>query len=339
MDWNTLIEKYDKQKMLRYMRSFPKNLLEGAFFGKQFKAQKNKKIANIALCGMGGSGIGGAVLKNLVKKEIKIPIETVNDYELPAFIGKNSLVVAVSYSGNTEETISCLKEAKKKKATTIAITTGGMIAKKYKKCPWCLVVPNAFPKPRLGFSYLFTPLLMIFGEMGLIKKKDRELNEAIHSLEKHRHKIETTAINLAIALQNKIPAIYAQAEFATIGYRFCTELNENSKQFCHSQVFPEMNHNEIVALHGADKIVFVLLRDKKERKRIAQRFEIYKQLWKKKFKIIEIFVEGNSLLSRTLYAVWLESLTSFYLAMLNHENPTDNPLIETLKTELKEKKG
>ncbi len=340
MDWNKLAQKYDKQGMLRYLRSFPKNIIEGAMIGKSFNVPKNKKFANIAICGMGGSGIGGAVLKNLVKKEIRVPIEIVNDYELPAFVNNKTLVVAVSYSGNTEEAVSCFAEAKRKKATTIALTTGGMIAKKWKSHPYCFVIPKAFPQPRLAFSYLFTPLLILFGKMGLIEKKEKELNLAIHSLEKHRHKIETEAMRLALAMKGKIPVVYSQAEFSTIAYRFCTEVNEHAKQFCHWQFVPEMNHNEINATHEAGKTMLVLLRDKKERKKIAERFEVSKQIWgKKKFKVVETFVEGNSLLARMLFAVWLESLAAYYLALLNREDPMKIPSISFLKSAIKEKKG
>lgn len=113
-DWNTLIEKFDRQNMLKYLRQFPKQFLEGAMIARKFSPKK-KKYSNLVVCGMGGSGIGGRVLKNLLKKEIKIPIEVTSDYELPEFVGSKTLAFTVSYSGNTEETVSCYREAKKKK--------------------------------------------------------------------------------------------------------------------------------------------------------------------------------------------------------------------------------
>jgi glucose/mannose-6-phosphate isomerase len=335
MEYDSLVKEFDKQGMINYLQAFPSQLKEAIAMAKKIK-QKKKKISNIVLCGMGGSGIGGAVTKSLLKREIKVPIDTVNDYQLPEFVGKNSLVFTVSYSGNTEETVSCFDEAKKRKATAIAITAGGLLAQKDKNA---IIVPKAVPQPRLAFAYLFTPIIFTIAKLGLIKDKEKEFLQAIKELEQNREAVKLEAQRLALEMQDKIPIIYAESELAPLTYRFCTEINENSKQFAHNQFVPEMNHNEINATHGTEKLVLLLLRDKKEREKISQRFEISKQIWGNNFKIVETWIDGSSLLSRILQTVWLETMTAFYLSMLNKEDPIEIPSIKFLKTAIKEKKG
>lgn len=334
MDFASLTKEFDKQDMLGYLQKFPSQLAEGNANAKKAKIAK-KKFANIAICGMGGSGINGAILKGYLKNEIKIPIEIISDYQLPAFIDSRSLVFCVSYSGNTEETVSCFAEAKKRKATAIAITTGGLLGKEKN----AIIVPKAVPQPRLGFAFLFTPMLALLAKAGLIKNKERELQNAIKELEENMEKISTEAQRLAFELQGKIPVVYSSPELSVLAYRFCTEINEDAKQFAHWQIVPEMNHNEINATHNAESLVLLLLRDKKERSKISERFEISKQIWGNRFKIIETWIDGSTLLSRTLQAISLESHTAFYLSLLNKEDPMEIPSIKFLKSAIHEKKG
>lgn len=201
------------------------------------------------------------------------------------------------------------------------------------------MLPKAFPQPRLAFAHLLVPMLITLEKAGLIAKKEKELSQAVRALERNRHAIETEAIRLALALKGKNPVIYAESELSAIAYRFCTELNEDAKEICHYQTVPEMNHNEINSKHAAKGTVLVLLRDKNERRKIKERFAITKKIMEKKFKIIETTTEGGSLLARTLYAAWLESLTAYYLSLLNHEDPMKIPAIAFLKKAIKEKKG
>ncbi len=266
MNWEKLEQKYDKKYVLSWMRIFSDQCIEAIYIGNKF-IPKNKKPEKIVVCGMGGSGVGGRLLKNMLKDELKIPLEVYNSYELPAYVDSKTMVFCVSFSGNTEETLSCFKQAKKKKAYTIAITTNGKIKKLAGKN--CILIPKSSPQPRMAIAYLFFPMLMVLEKMKLVSKMNSQLNETVFLLKKEEGKIETKAKELALKMRNKLPIIYASEELETITYRFRTEINENAKQFAMSHFLPEQNHNEISASFGLSRgdCEIFLLRHDNENKR------------------------------------------------------------------------
>lgn len=335
MEWEQLKAKYDKKNVLEWMRKFPDQCIEAVYWARKFKAKK-RKIEKIVACGMGGSGIGSAIARNLLKKELKVPFETFNSYELPAYVDSKTLVLCVSFSGNTEETIECFKQAKKKKACIVSIATGAKLAKIAGKN--LILIPGA-PQPRMGLAYLCLPIIIVLEKMGLIENKNLELNEMVFLLKKEQKNIEQKAKELAVAMQHKLPIIYAPEEMQAISYRFRTELNENSKQLALNHFLPEQNHNEINARFGPSKNsreIFTL-RYEGESKKIAKRFAIMKKLMGPNFKITEISLKGKSLIAATFYALQLAALTSYYLALLNKADPEQAPLIKVLKKDLKKR--
>lgn len=334
MDWEQLGEKYDKKHVLLWMRKFPDQIIEAVYWGKKFKPRK-KKVGKIVACGMGGSGIGAAIARNLLKEELKVPFETFNSYKLPAYVDSKTLVFCVSFSGNTEETIACFKEAKKKKAYAIGIATGGKMRKLAGRD--CIVVPKSSPQPKMAIAYLCLPILVVLEKMGLVGKKDKELGEAVYLLKKEQFHLDQKAKELAVAMKNRLPIIYAPEELASAAYRFRTELNENAKQFALSNFVPEQNHNEINAVFGLGKksCGIFLLRHEGESERTAKRFSLMKKLMGKRFKIADVNLKGKSLIAVTFYALALAELASYYLALLNRIDPEETPLIPLLKKELK----
>lgn len=333
-NWNKLIEKHDKKHVLKWMEKFPDQMAEAIYRGKQF-SPKSKKIDNVVACGMGGSGVGAALLKNILKSELKVPFEVYNSYDLPAHVDKNTLVFCVSFSGNTEETINCLKQAKKKKAYTITITTGGKISKMAK--PSLITIPKSSPQPRMALAYLSIPMLITLQKMKLVKGKSKELKESTTTLKKEEKQIEEQAKKLALKLKSKLPIIYAPEELQTVSYRFRTEINENAKQFALSHFLPEQNHNEISARFGLKRkdCEIILLRHGHEHKKIEKRFKTLKKIMGKSYNITEINLKGKSLLATTFYALQLAALTSYYLALLNQVDPEPVPTITLLKKQLK----
>jgi len=336
MDWKTLEDRYDKKNVLGWMRKFPDQCIEAVYWGKKFRPKK-RKIEKIVACGMGGSGVGAAILRNLLKEELAVPFEVFNSYKLPAYVDSKTLVFCVSFSGNTEETISCFKEARRKRAYVIGLSTGGAIRKIAGKN--CIAIPKSAPQPRMAAAYLSLPILVAMEKLGLIGSKNSQLNETVYLLKKEQLRLEEKAKELAMKMQGKLPIIYAPEELQTIAYRFRTDLNENSKQFALSHFLPEQNHNEINALLGLGKksCEIFLLRHENESKSIAKRFGIMKKLMGKNFNITEVNLKGKSLLATTFYALQLAALTSYYLALLNKFDPEEIPLIPLLKKELKKK--
>ncbi len=247
MNWMSLREKHDKEHVLEWIRTFSDQCIEAVYYGKKLKVKK-RKIDKIVACGMGGSGVGSALLRNLLKDELKVPFETFNSYSLPEYVDRKTLVFCVSFSGNTEETISCYKQAKKRRAYVVSVATGGWFKKNVKKD--IIVEPAIAPQPRMGLAYVCLPQLIVLEGLGLVEKKNSELGEAVFLLKKEQYNLEEKAKQLALAMRNKLPIIYAPEELQTIAYRFRTELNENAKQFALSHFLPEHNHNEICARLG-----------------------------------------------------------------------------------------
>ncbi|MBW2982002.1 bifunctional phosphoglucose/phosphomannose isomerase [Candidatus Woesearchaeota archaeon] len=321
---------YDKENMLDKLDKF-RNQVEEAFkIAKKAKLPKiNKnKISNIVVCGMGGSSAGGLLLQSFTKD---IPIFVNRNYNLPRYINKNSLVFCVSYSGNTEETLSAYNEAKKRKATVIAITSGGKLAEKEKNL---IQIPEGF-QPRIALGYTFIPLLISLSRYRLIANQDQPVRDAIRGLVPKTNSKE--GFMLAKKLFNMIPVFYASEDMHGVAYICKTLTNENAKQpaFCH--FFPEMNHNEINGFKkNAKKIHVVMIKDKQDIMSIKKRMEITKKIIKESSGgVSELHTKGKSLLARMLHTLHIAMYCSYYLALMNKIDPTPVPVIEDLKAKLK----
>ena len=212
---------------------------------------KKEKISGVAILGMGGSGFAGDIIKSLIIDSVKIPVEIVKSYELPNFITGNWLVIAVSYSGNTEETISGTAEALRRGCELLMVSAGGEIEKIAKQNGKIHVkVPSGF-QPRGASGYLFFTTFLLLGELGIINISDAEIEEAL-ALINEKAKIyrrdvsyeNNPAKKLATELFGRLPVIYGvNGYLATVAYRWKCEINENSKCPCFWAEFPELNHN------------------------------------------------------------------------------------------------
>ncbi len=336
MKWEKLRQKYDRENVLPWLRKFPDQCIEAIYVGNKFRAKK-RKIERIVGCGMGGSGVGLQILRNLLKEELRVPFEVFHSYELPAYVDSKTLVLCVSFSGNTEETLACYRQAKKKMAYVIAFATGGTLGKMAKGN--CVMLPKGSPVPRMAVAYLCLPALIVLQKLGLIESKASELNEMVFLLKKGRDKIEEKGKELALKLRGKLPVIYASEELQTVTYRFRTELNENSKQFALNNFLPEHNHNEINGVFGLERgnCHFIFLRHGKEPEKIVRRFRYIAKVFKRKFNITEVQLEGRNLIAIVFYALQLAAMTSYYLALLNHIDPEITPPLKELKQVLKRK--
>jgi glucose/mannose-6-phosphate isomerase len=318
--------KYDKEDMIGILESFSEQCKEAVRLAKDVKAKG--KFENICVCGMGGSGVGGALLKPFVKN---IPLYVHHDYGLPEYVGKKSLVFIVSYSGDTEETLSSYDIAKKRRARIISITSGGKLAAKDKNA---IIIPSGL-QPREALGYLFLPMIVVLSNSKLISNQKGAINEAIKLLNPKENTKE--AFMLSKKMKNRIPVFYGSEHFEAVVYRMKTQVNENSKQaaFCHT--LPEMNHNEINGFkHEGKRLVAVFLRDKKDSMKIKKRIIITRSLIKENTTLFDLTVKGNSLLARILSTIYIGDLASYYLALMNKEDPTPVPLIKELKKKLVE---
>lgn len=303
--------------------------------------------ANIVALGMGGSGIGGDLLRAVLNDDASIPVVAVKDYRAPGFLGPTSLVFACSYSGNTEETLAAYDQAAGRGATCVVVTSGGDLlrAARDRGHP-AVVVPKGLP-PRAALAYLFIPMLAALGRAGVIPSLETEMREAVEILKGMTRRLgpddaSSPARRLAERLQGQIPVIYSSSPFLEpVAQRWKDQFNENAKTFSVWNTFPELNHNETVGW-GVDEtlartIHVIILRDRAEPARLAQRVSITKDLaFRRAAGVDEIQSEGEGKLARLLSSICYGDMTSWYLALLRGVDPTPVPVIEELKKRLAE---
>lgn len=351
LDDINIIEKVDQAKMRDILTKFPEQCQQAFQLGKEFSLSLSLEgVKDIVFCGMGGSAIGAEVASFYLRKEIRLAIHINRDYSLPEFVGKRSLVVLISYSGNTEETLSAYKQAQQRQAKIIIITSGGELGDLAKRdIHPCLLIPKGFP-PRGALAYLSLPVLAIFSQLGLITDKEKEVSETISVLQR----LEKDSLGIAVSteanpakklageLLDKFCVIYGAAEQLTaVVTRWRGQFAENSKMLASSHVLPEMNHNELVGWQHPKKVlekfIAIFLRDRGDHPQVRKRIEINKEILQKEgVQIKEVFSEGEGLLARIFSLIYIGDFTSFYLAILNSEDPTPVKRIDYLKRKLKE---
>ena len=249
---------------------------------------------------------------------------------MPEFVDKYTLVFAVSYSGNTEETLSAFHDARAKGAKIIGITSGGRLAE---ECAKAIKIPSGL-QPRAALGYLFFPMLGVLHNSDIVDVKNPELNEMLSAL-KNVQQFNDEGEALAKKIREKIPIVYSSRLMEPVAFRWKTQMNENAKMPCFYNVFSEMNHNEIAGYKGMDrKFVAVLLRDKKDNERVRKRMDICKELMEQRSNVEEVKIKGESLLARMISGIYLGDFVSYYLAMWNRVDPTPVEIIEDMKKKL-----
>ncbi|MBI2427609.1 MAG: bifunctional phosphoglucose/phosphomannose isomerase [Ignavibacteriales bacterium] len=342
-----LIQRYDPKGMRNLILNFPKQAAEAVAIGNTAKIKiETKNIEQIVVSGLGGSAIGGDLLRAYLADKCAVPVVVNRHYYFPDYVGKNSLVIISSYSGNTEETTASYKDAIKRKAKIFCITSGGEVermAKKHKH-PY-IKIPGGFP-PRAALGYSFFPTLIALSKLGFIKDQKKEIKETLALLNElsvrysNHDTADNLALNLAKTIHGKLPLIYSAADkFDTVNTRWRGQITENAKTLAFGHVFPELNHNEIVGWEVLKdlmkKMHVIILRDKDDYKRIQLRMDVTKGIIGDLADgITEVHSEGKSLLSRMFSLLYLADWLSFYLAMLNGVDPSPVKKIDFLKEEL-----
>ena len=349
LDDQERIKEVDKSGMLNHLVKTPDYCRDAIKRTAKASVPPNVKPKNIVIVGMGGSAIGGEILKDWLRDELPIPIEVCSDYTLPAYVNKDTLVFANSYSGNTEETLSAFLAALQRNCITIAITSGGQLEAFCKKLQVPHVtIPGGLP-PRAAIPYLFFPLPVLMEKMGILSNVEDELDEAIKVLERigkaNSPSVPTEtnkAKKLALELMDTIPVIYGFREYGAIAHRLKTQFNENSKVPSKHDVFPELNHNATVGWEAPEALTknysIILIRDPAEPPEIKNRIETTTTLaFQKAKKILQINAEGTGKLAKMLSVLCIGDFASIYLAVLQNKDPTPVKIIDRVKRELAKK--
>lgn len=324
--------------MKELIEAFPKNINEAIAIAEASKIRKPKQeIQTIVLCGLGGSGIGAKMVANWLMDEVKVPITLINDYTLPAFVDKNTLVVGSSYSGNTEETTIAIEEARQRGCHIIGICSGGKLEQFCEANDFdCILVPGGNP-PRSALAYSVVQLLHIFAVLGFVShtNKDKMLR-AGELIEKEKENIHDLAKEMAKHLFGKVGIYYAETKYEGVIVRARQQFNENSKYLGWHHVIPEMNHNELVGWTGGDeRFAPIFFNTGDLHPRNYRRFEISQDAVEKKCgKVMVVSAKGDSFIERSIYLVNVVDWASYYLCELNGADIIDIEIIDYLKGEL-----
>jgi len=347
LDDNAQIRKIDKNNMLQFLIETHKHYREAKKIAEK-TSLKYSKPENIIVAGMGGSAIGGELLKDLARDKAAVPIEVSRDYALPAYADRKSLVLVTSYSGETEESLSAFLDAEKRGCMVYCVSSGGSLLDFAEKLnvPY-LRVPSGMP-PRAALPYLFVPLLTLLEKMHIIPNVSMDLSESVKLLERigaenspEKPAHDNFSKLLATEIGETVPVVYGYGVYRGVAMRWKQQFNENSKVPSKWEVFPELNHNEMVGWEKTGKptkcFSTIFIRDKNEPSEVRSRIEITKTLMQPKAsKLLEVWSQGKSPLAKILSTTCIGDFTSVYLAILRKVDPTPVRTITLLKEKLKQ---
>lgn len=343
MKISEFIQKYDTQNQYQVLRDTYKQIeytLDNTYPEFGFSREQINKIV---ISGLGGSAISGDLLKNFLKDELQVPVLVNRNYFLPSFADEKTLLIASSYSGNTEETISSFNDAVNKDCKVICISTGGKLEKlaSEKSVPFIRLQKGFQPRYALGLSF-FT-LLKIFEKLKFINDQSEIVNKVILLWKKRAEEYsseDNQAILIAQQLIGFIPVIYSASDYTnSVGYRLKSQINENSKLHAFHHEFPEMNHNEIIgweshqqkSLHT--KVIYIL--DETYHPQIKKRFKIVSEFIKKsEVEIISLESLEKDFKVRIMDLIFLADWISFYLGVFRGFDPSEIEYINLLKEKL-----
>lgn len=339
------IKRIDKSDMLSFCVEASKHYGEAAKLAKTLQIDYPKP-KTIIVAGMGGSAIGGELLKDWTRDRITTPIEVCRDYSLPAYADKKTLVFVVSYSGETEESLSVFLDALKRKCMIVCISSSGKLREFAEKLGVpSLLVPSGMA-PRATLPYLFMPLPIALEKLHLVSDVSSEVSETIKVLKLvSDENVPGKPLNgnfsktLASAVDGTVPVVYGYGIYRAAAQRFKTQFNENSKVPAKWEYFPELNHNEIVGWENAKELAegfsLIFIRDPDESIEIQRRIEITKKLVHDEgLRVFEVWCKGKSVLARMCSVICVGDFASVYLAVLRGVDPTPVRTINVLKESL-----
>lgn len=319
---------YDKSNMKKVLDEFPLQVAEGMALGKDIRVDKT---SHIYWLGIGGSGISGMIIKALLRDKVHFNI--VNSYDLPQNIPQGSLIIACSYSGNTEETLSTYKSAVRTHKNIFSISSGGRLEEMAKlNRRQHMLIPKGI-QPRNSIPYQVFPVLRILSEAGIIESVEQDVRHMLEAI--NMQALASMAAELSIKLRDKIPIVYASDKYYAMAYRWRCEFNENAKVLALTHELPEMCHNEILGytlLKG--RYYCIMLRFDDDHRRVQKRMDLLKNIMKRGgVEVTEIALKGR-LLSKVFTAILIGDYTSFYLGIGYKIDPSQVRIIEKLKKDL-----
>lgn len=310
----------------------------------------SSSYSSIVICGMGGSVLGTDVIKSVFADQLPAPITIVPDYSLPSFVNENTLVIAASYSGNTEETWSALQEAHHKKAQIAGITSGGKIADFLKQHAYPHIIFTETHNPaaiaKMGLGYSIFGQMMLFAQLGLLKIEEKEYHTILQAIANTHLKMSVQisqdtnpAKILAFELYEKTPVLIAAEHLEGSAHVFANQLNENSKTLAEYHIIPELNHHLMEGFaHPAqtkDHLSWVSISSSLYKTENTNRCALTEELLQEKgFEVTKYTPKETTYLGQVFEVIMLASYTSFYLSMIYQADPGPIPTVDWFKKEL-----
>ncbi|MDI6907072.1 MAG: bifunctional phosphoglucose/phosphomannose isomerase [Thermoanaerobacterales bacterium] len=339
------LEALDSMGMFRAARELPEQCRRALDLAADVPLPEGP-FENIVVTGLGGSAIGGDLLRVWAAGRLEIPVIVNRDYTLPRFVGPGSLVFAVSFSGNTEETLSAYGEARARGAAVVALTSGGKLAARAREDRVPLITVPGGIMPRSATGYLFLPTLVVLERLGLVAGIAAEVEGMTAHLQEltTRYGVETPladnqAKQLAMDFEGRLPVIWgASGTTEVVAQRWKGQINENAKAPAYWNVLPEANHNEVVGFEApADllkRIWLVFLRDPNDHPRVRLRFAITREMVGTAAGVSEFEAGGEGRLARIYSLIYLGDYASLYLAARYGIDPGPVAAIDRLKAAL-----
>lgn len=325
--------------MYELIKEFPEQLRKALAIGEKatFNTTFHTPLKNIVICGLGGSGIGGNLLAELLRDELTLPVVVNRGYFLPNFTDASTLVILCSYSGNTEETVSCAQECISKGFRPVCITSGGKLADLANEQKFDLItIPSGFP-PRACLGYALVQLFFVLENFKLINNAYRAAFAATADfLESEQKDLMRMAEEMAPSLIQKVVILYAEDKYESVALRIKQQVNENGKQHCWFNAIPEMNHNELVGWREPNKALgIVVLRAEDEYARTAARLTFSTDVIRKTTdNVHEVKAKGANTYEKHFYLIHFGDWLSYYLAVKQGYDPTEIEVLLKLKSHM-----
>lgn len=335
LDDVALYKKQDPEGMLERIKELPGQCRQAWDAAMSFKLPADyADIDKVIILGMGGSAIGGDLAAAVASPLSPIPIVVRRDYGLPAYVDRQTLVIASSYSGNTEETLSVFQAGRERGCPLVAVTTGGKLACLSGEWETPLIIFEYRSQPRAALGYMFVCLLGILRAMGVVGRLEEEMEEALALLETEGAQLgpkipqaKNLAKQLATELFGQLPVVIGSGPMEPVARRWKSQFNENGKAWSYFEPLPEMNHNAVSGIHfpaemaGQTKVLFLSNPGLHPRNRL--RLELTQQVFEGQGIVCrQVPIQGESRLAQILGAVQLGDYVSSYLALLNGTDPT-----------------
>ena len=347
LDTPEAVRQIDKENIAKILADFPNQLASArAGFAKIDLPKEIIQVKQVVFCGMGGSAIGAEVACDLSPGLIRKPLAVIRDYDLPAWINKETAVVVISYSGETAEALACFNQALSCAGVTIVVTSGGQLADQAVRAGVPLYKFDYKSPPRDALGYMLVPAIMILEKAGILNSKEADLTNAINLIQEISASYLPTAPTpqnkakqLAYSLYDHVPIVVGSNITKSVARRWKNQFNEHSKNTSWFDCLPEANHNTVEGfgfpIRFKDDVVILLLESHFDHPEIVKRQSLWReQLIHQGIQAEAIEGQGEDIWANKLSLIYLGDWVSYYLALLYRIDPAEIPIINKLKAKL-----